>query len=240
MLKRSILPRTILLIRGCVTPKSFAASTWVRLRPSMTLRTAIMRVDRIRRCSASASSKPRSLKTFPLDGVIFVSMDRATSCGVADFLPVGFSKRPDTSLGQAQGHAERSAVSSSERHARRRLLLRTLPSRRPDAPRQCVSAVPGHRGQRWSWASSHPAQALVESNAAHGRQGLWQPLGKLAGPEGWSLPRRASSWPSGTIQLSVYRCNPGRRHRYHLHRVTGTAVALSGLERFRVGSFSWG
>src|SRR5436305_5979805 len=102
MLKRSIRPRTMLLIRGCVTPNSLAASTWVRLRSSMSLRTAIMRVERIRRCSASASSKPRSLKTLPLDGVIFASMGKATS-GVADLLSAGFSRHPDTSLGQAQG-----------------------------------------------------------------------------------------------------------------------------------------
>jgi hypothetical protein len=67
-------PRTRLLIRGCVTPNSLAASAWMRLRSSMSRRIAIIIVERIRRCSASSSSKPRSLNTFPLDGVIIHSI----------------------------------------------------------------------------------------------------------------------------------------------------------------------
>lgn len=72
ILKRSILPRTRSLMRGCVTPNSLAASAWVRPRLSISFRIAIMSEERILRRSASSSSNPRSAKTFPLERVIFI------------------------------------------------------------------------------------------------------------------------------------------------------------------------
>src|SRR5579862_2460342 len=60
-------PRKRLLIRGWVTPNSFAARACVSRRASITLRTSIIRSERMRRCPASAGPNPRSVKMFPDD-----------------------------------------------------------------------------------------------------------------------------------------------------------------------------
>jgi hypothetical protein len=200
MLKRSIRPRTRLLIRGCVTPNSLAASPWVRLRSSMSLRTAIINVERIRRCSASSSSKPRSRNTFPLDGVIFVSMVIPTS-EAADSFSGDLSGLPDTAPAQDRCLVGPSAAFSFQRRARRILLLQTSRRRRLDAPRRCGFVTRKHRVLRWPWTSSHPARVLPGPDATRDRPCVSPPRGKLSDRAERSLPRRAVSWPEALYKI---------------------------------------
>ncbi len=71
MLKRSIRPRIRSLIRGCVPPRSSAASACFNPRAVITFCRWAMNSARIYRYPASYPEKPRSRKTFPLDRVSF-------------------------------------------------------------------------------------------------------------------------------------------------------------------------
>src|SRR3972149_3747971 len=71
MLKRSIRPRIRSLTRGCVTPRSSAASACFNPRAVITFCRFTIRSARTVRYSASSPEKPRSRKTFPLDRVSF-------------------------------------------------------------------------------------------------------------------------------------------------------------------------
>src|SRR5437870_10780162 len=69
MLKRSIRPRIKSLTRGCVTPRSLAASACFNPRAVITFCRFTINSDRTLRYSASSGEKPRSRKTSPLDRV---------------------------------------------------------------------------------------------------------------------------------------------------------------------------
>src|SRR3989304_7200765 len=71
MLKRSIRPRIKSLTRGCVTPRSSAASACFNPRAVITFCRFTISSARTLRYSASSGEKPRSRKTFPLDRVSF-------------------------------------------------------------------------------------------------------------------------------------------------------------------------
>lgn len=77
VLNRSMRPRRRSLTRGCVTPRILAASACFNARRATAFCTAIIKSERIKRCSASSRENPRSRNTLPLEGVIFNRVLRA-------------------------------------------------------------------------------------------------------------------------------------------------------------------
>src|SRR5436309_8431079 len=90
VLKRSIRPRSRSLTRGWVTPRILAACICRRRRPRTMSWTWSIRMERIRRCSASSREKPRSRNTLPLDGTIFIFMAGYPSSHQSTTTPVDY------------------------------------------------------------------------------------------------------------------------------------------------------
>jgi len=199
VLKRSIRPRSRSLTRGWVTPRILAACICRRRRPRTMSWTWSIRMERIRRCSASSREKPRSRNTLPLDGTIFIFMagypssHRSTTTPV-DYLAQAGPRQIEVSPGSPSG-----------------LLLKRVEDidtlgkagdvNRPDAPDPCARESPWHQFPRSGAASNHPGRALVGPATAGSRL----PVGPRPGtPSGqtWTIPTKGAASPrAGTIQV---------------------------------------